>query len=263
MMGYSHAVSGAAGWFAVTSTAAGFGWYTLEPDQILAGDLLCAGAALAADADHPSATIAYSIPGVGKAVTGAIGSAAGGHRKGTHTIWAVLVMLAACFGLSIIPPLQTQWGPVNVFAFIATLALTTFATKVLRIAKNWALAWLIGIAFAVILHLLMPDSYEWIPMCIAIGYLIHLLGDFLTVGGLAWFYPWVPKPPAWFTAIPVLNRLWMKNGYMSLPILGLTGSWRENMLALALMVYALYAFAVTTGAAFDVDLTIGSLLKYL
>lgn len=263
MMGYSHAVSGAAGWLAVTSTAAGFGWYTLEPTQILAGTVLCAGAALAPDADHPSATIAYSIPGVGKAVTGAIGSAAGGHRKGTHTIWAVFVMLAVCFGLSIIPPLETQWGPVNVFAFLATLALTTFATKVLKIAKNWGIAWAMGAAFAVALQLLMPDAYVWIPLCIAVGYLIHLLGDFLTVGGLAWFYPWVPKPPAALTATPVVNRLWMKNGYMSLPILGLTGSWRENGLTLLLSMYTLYALAVTTASIWGVDITLPTLLTYL
>lgn len=263
MMGYSHAVSGAAGWLAVTSAAAGFGWYPLEPTTILAGTILCAGAALLPDADHPSATISYSIPVVGKAVTGALGSATGGHRKGMHTIWAVAVVLVIWLLTSFVSNIETQWGPVNVVAFVTTLGLTAFATKVLRIVKNWFLAWLTGLAFAVTLHFLMPESWMWIPVCVTLGYLIHLLGDFLTKGGIAWFYPWLPKPPEALVNTPVVNRLWQKNGYFSFPILGLTGSWRENILAMLMLLYVLYALAVTLGSVWGVDLTIASLLKYL
>lgn len=263
MMGYSHAVSGAAGWLAVTSTAAGFGWVTLEPTEILAGTVLCAGAALLPDADHPSATIAYSVPGIGKAVTGALGAATGGHRKGMHTIWAVLAVLLASLLLTFVSTVQTQWGAVNIASFLSIIALTAFSTKVLKIVKNWALAWLLGVGFAIALHFLMPEAYTWIPLCVTIGYLIHILGDFLTKGGIAWFFPWLPKPPQWLIDIPYLNRLWQKNGYFSLPILGLTGSWRENILALLMLMYVMYALAVTTGSIWDIDLTIPSLVKYL
>jgi len=256
-------MSGAAGWYAVTSASAGFGWYELRPEEQLAGAILCAGAALLPDADHPSATIAHSIPIVGRTVTGALGHAAGGHRKGMHTLWSIAGVFVLSLLLGLISNVETDFGVVNIAALVATVALTTFAVKVLRFTRNWGIAWLIGMAAAVAMFFFQPDSAFWLPICITLGYGIHLLGDAITTGGIAWFYPWLPKPPAWLVAIPVVNRLWMKNGYFSVPILGNTGSWRENILAFGFSMYVLYASLVIFAEAWGVDIRFATLLQYL
>ena len=68
MMGVTHATSGAAAWIAITSTLplVSSGAYPLDPVGVLAGTAVCAGAALLPDADHHSATIAHSVPIVGR-----------------------------------------------------------------------------------------------------------------------------------------------------------------------------------------------------
>ena len=93
MMGYSHAVTGAAGWLAITSTSgAALGVY--DPGStavVLAGSVLCAGAAMAPDADHGQASIAHSLPPVTKWMAQGIGVVSGGHRHGTHSFIGVAV----------------------------------------------------------------------------------------------------------------------------------------------------------------------------
>lgn len=263
MMGYSHAMSGAAAWLAVTSTSAGFGWYAVTPTEQLSGAVLCAGAALLPDADHPSATIAYSVPVVGKAVTGALGHAAGGHRKGMHTLWSIGIVFVITLVLGFISNVETDYGTVNIAGTLSTVALTAFAVKVLRITRKWGKAWLIGILAGVGMFFFQPEASLWLPICIMIGYGAHILGDGLTTGGIAWFYPWLPRPPKWLVAIPYVNRLWQKNGYFSFPILGNTGSWRENILALIMSLYVLYALLVVTGEAWGVDIRLVTLIEYL
>src|SRR3954465_4194048 len=93
-MGFTHATSGTAAWFAVTAAlpAFGTGIAPLEPAGALAAAMVWAGAARLPDADHRSAAIAHSVPVLGPLVTDAIGDASGGHRHGAHTLLAAALV---------------------------------------------------------------------------------------------------------------------------------------------------------------------------
>lgn len=240
MMGTSHAVSGAAAWVAVTGT----GLYPAEPGTVLLGAVVCAGAALLPDADHHNATIAHSVPIAGKVVAGAVGGLSGGHRKGMHSLLAVVAVISGMFWLG-----QLTWRPegwatdIHLGAAIAAACCVAFAAKVLKAAKNWPLAWLIGLAAGTLVGFLSPDQTAWLPWCIGAGYLAHLLGDMITTGGVPLLWPVAPKPPKPLRKAPLISAVWRPNGALAIPILGDTGSWREWALSVALAGYTLLGAA--------------------
>lgn len=241
MMGGHHAMTGAAAWIAVTATGHGLGLYQVEPVGTIAGALLCAGAALLADADHSSATIAHSVPVVGKLVTSAISEASGGHRHGLHCLLAVLCAWFLAMGLGFLAWQPEWWGqPIYFGPAIMSVAVLAFATKALKLARNWFQAWMIGLLIAAFIALFAPEQQSWFVVCFTLGYGVHLIGDFMTTGGLPLFWPWVPKPPKSWSEKPFLNRLWSRGGYWALPILGNAGSFREWLLLIPISMYVLY-----------------------
>ncbi len=251
MMGVHHAVSGAAAWIAVTSVShaiPAWGFYPLSGGQVALGALICAGAALLPDADHPNATIAHSVPVAGKAVTSLVAATSGGHRHGTHSGLSAVVAIIACFifpwfGLVTTTPMS----PYVIGAGVVAAALLAFAVKVLKIVRSWFVAWLTGIAISAAITWFMPAQWVWLPAAVAIGWVTHLVGDFLTVGGLPIFWPLKPRPPKGWGNSP----LWSNGGYFSLPLLGRAGSWREWVLAIPLWLYAVYGIAVSVGSLFS------------
>lgn len=266
MMGANHAVTGAAAWIALTavvppitvgpsfSLALATGWYGQPIEVVLAGALVAAGAALLPDADHQSATIAHSVPFVGKAVTGAIANAAGGHRRGTHTALATLAVLVATVLLVLLDTFVSVLGSggwlstIRPGTTIAIAFLAAFALKAIRsvtFVRSWPQAWAAGALLAIGVHFLIPTVPVWFPAAVALGYAIHILGDSFTTGGVAIFYPWLPKPPAWWARTPALRVLWRTNGYGGVPLLGNTGSAREWVLGVGATAYV----AVTISAA--------------
>lgn len=277
MMGVHHAGTGAAAWVAITATtplvkitAFGhallvpliptFGIMPLDPISVAIGGLVAAGAALLPDADHPNATIAYSVPGVGKALTAAVGAAAGGHRHGTHSGISAIIVILLAWLLADVSGLANSdpWSPYVIAAGAVAAAMLTFAVKVLRIVRTWGVAWVFGIGSSLIVTALLPEQWVWLPWAIAIGWVTHMAGDFLTVGGLPLTWPKNIKPPLWVQKVPLLNRIWMKNGYWAAPILGLTGSWRETMLAAPLTVYGFWGIIVSALMAIPfLELTAG------
>lgn len=243
MMGTSHAISGGAAWIAVTS----LGLYETTPTAALLGTVVCAGAALLPDADHHNATIAHSVPVAGKVVAGAVGGLTGGHRKGMHSLIAVVVVIFAMFWLG-----QLTWQPdgwdvtIHAGAAIATACCIAFATKVLKITKSWLIAWIIGIAVGFGIGLLSPAQAAWLPWCIGTGYLVHLLGDAITVGGVPFLWPVMIKPPKALRKTPLISNIWLSHGAVALPILGKTGSWREWALSVALAAYTVWGVSMTS-----------------
>lgn len=243
MMGAHHALSGAAAWVAVTSTATqlpAFGWFPLDPAGVAIGAVVCAGAALLPDADHDDATIAHSLPGIGAAATAVVGAASGGHRNGTHSGLSAVLVLALAGFVGAGDWLGGAWGtPSNIGAGVAAATLLAFSLKVLTIMPNWVVAWAAGFAISAAISWFAPEQWAWLPMCIAVGWIIHLAGDFLTVGGLPLLWPLNPGSPRLFRRIPLVRELWSRGGYFALPILGTTGSWREWALMVPTGLYAL------------------------
>ncbi|MFC4225414.1 metal-dependent hydrolase [Lysinibacter cavernae] len=240
-MGYNHAISGAAAWVAVsTATPYSLGMVPMGPLEVVSGAVICAGAALLPDADHHNATIAHSVPVVGRVAAGAVGTLTGGHRHGLHS---VLAIVGIWFLMSFIATLTWEPGllarTIFIGAAITTAALLAFALKVLKVAKTWPKAWLFGMLLSAVLALVQPQVASWFPICVTIGFMAHLVGDLLTVGGLPLLWPIVIKPPALIANTPILNKVWMPNGYVAIPILGRTGSAREMLLGVILAGYTL------------------------
>ena len=252
MMGAHHAACGAAAWVALTATShliPALGWMPQQAGAVALGAIVCAGAALLPDADHPSATIAHSVPVVGKVVTTAIAGAAGGHRHGTHSGISAIAVTALAVLFAVLGWADTSRGSVYIIgAGIVAAILLAFATKVLKIVRSWGVAWLSGIAIAGLVTWLVPSQWAWLPAAVAVGWVVHMMGDFLTTGGLPLAWPLKPKPPQSWADTPILGRLWTRGGYFALPILGNAGSWREWLLAIPIWGYALYGMAVSTAS---------------
>lgn len=249
MMGLSHAVSGAAVWVALTMTSeTGFpslGWLPTDPVSVLLGAVICAGAALLPDADHHDATIAHSIPVVGRAAAGAIGVVTGGHRKGMHSLLAVAGIVFAMIGLSHVTYTPEGWDrALQIGSAFAVCACMAFASKSLRLARSWLKAWLVGLLVAVGVLLWAPEEFVWLPICIGVGYLTHLVGDILTVQGVPLLWPLALNPPDFVASTPVLSAMWLPKGAFAVPILGRAGSIRESIVALAMAGYVIWGLIV-------------------
>lgn len=249
MMGAHHAACGAAAWVTLSATShliPSLGWMPQAPGAVALGAIVCAGAALLPDADHPSATIAHSVPIAGKIVTSAIASAAGGHRHGTHSGISALAVTALALLFTLLGWADTSRGSAYIVgAGIVAAILLAFATKVLKIVRSWGVAWASGAAIAGPVTWFAPTQWAWLPAAIAIGWVVHMAGDFLTTGGLPLFWPLKPKPPKSWADAPILGRLWTRGGYFALPILGNAGSWREWLLVIPIWGYALYGIGLS------------------
>lgn len=242
MMGTSHAASGAAAWLALTATSLpALGVYELTPGTVLLGVGVAAGAALLPDADHHNATIAHSIPVAGRIAAGTVGALSGGHRKGMHSLLAVALVILSMIYLGRLTWAPAGWDTtIHLGAAIAAGACVTFGSKVLKVARSWPLAWLLGAVFGLMVGLLSPEQTAWLPWAIGAGYLTHILGDMLTSGGVPLLWPIPIKPPKAWSSIPILNRVWLPHGAFAVPVLGDTGSWREQLLFVGFCGYALW-----------------------
>lgn len=256
-MGVNHATSGAAVWLAATAALPAFGTdvYPLAPAGVLAGAVVCAGAALLPDADHHSGTIAHSVPVLGKVVAAGIGDATGGHRHGFHSVLAaalvtLLAVLAGRF-TAVVPVL----GLVPIGPAIATIPLICFAVKARSLVKRWSTAWLVGLAAAAAVVLFSPDNHVWFPIAVGLGFLTHIAGDLLTVEGVpSPTWPIALRPPRFWTRIPLLRSIWKHNGYFAVPVLGHAGSAREVVLGTALGLYVVYGVVIVVARVAHVPL---------
>lgn len=280
-MGYSHAVTGTAGWLAVTSTSGvALGIYDPGPGAaVLAGSILCAGAGMAPDADHADASIAHSLPPISSLAARGIGFLSGGHRHGTHSLIGVAAFTAVTYFLSLwiteIEGREVAFGSGVIAVFLVAFATKTFGLHrsigsgtVGDILGTAIGPWIIALGTAGAVTYYLGEQWTWLPICVAIGAFIHVAGDGLTEQGVPWLWPWNPKPPAWVRHTPFLRSIWLPNGYFRLPLLGRTGgseerssrgwsqllapsrkrgrsatSWQETVFITIVSIYAIYLLA--------------------
>lgn len=271
MMGYSHAVTGMAGWLALTSTSgAALSIYQPGPGAVvLAGSLLCAGAAMAPDADHEQASIAHSLPPVTKLLASGIETISGGHRHGTHSFVGIAAFTLLAYAMSSWM-MEINGRTVSFGSGLLAVILVAFATQSLGLHKSLASGtvgdilsskigpWVIALGTAGAVTYFLDYRWAWLPICMALGTYIHVLGDSLTVQGVPWLWPWFPKPPAWVRNTPILKEFWTDNGYFRIPLLGKTGgnnpekkrgrkkrktSWQETIFIYAVSIYVIYLLA--------------------
>jgi len=257
MMGITHATSGAAAWIAMTGTlpVLTVGAYPLDPLGVLAGAAVCAGAALLPDADHHSATIAHSVPVLGRMTAETVETLSGGHRHGAHSPVGAAIVAVGAWALTLLTLTTDELGTIAIGAGIGAAALTCFGLKARGYVRTWPMAWLLGALLGAFIVVVAPEQVAWFPLAVTIGFVAHLAGDFLTTGGLpGLLWPWVPRPPEALRPVPVLNRMWLPNGYVALPLLGDTGSIREAMFGALLGVYCFADFAHESLRVIGIDL---------
>jgi membrane-bound metal-dependent hydrolase YbcI (DUF457 family) len=207
MMAIGHAVTGAAAGLYTTALA-----QQEHAGTLLAGALVCAGAALLPDLDHPGSTaartfgvaselLAHRVASVSRAVHASTRSRwdrpdGDGHRTFTHTlVFAVLAGLAAWAAARVAPVLV-----VFPLACMAVRGLMPNLHSRIRIPLVRLLPTL-GVGalgtWGVLEHLPQPYGALWLGAMTGLGALVHCLGDAITEQGCPILWP-----------LPILGRRW-------------------------------------------------------
>jgi membrane-bound metal-dependent hydrolase YbcI (DUF457 family) len=189
MMGHTHALSGAVGWMALVPLLQGENFlgatYDLGPGEIIAGALVCAGAALLPDIDHRSATVTQTYGVVTQGLSRVVNWVFGGHRNGTHSLLFAALAGGGAHALGVFSPTA---GQVLVFLLIG-LALRGLG---LGVPKHQAASGVINamVTAGIVLALFVSGvNYEWLGVAVAVGCLLHFVGDMLTHMGCPLLWP--------------------------------------------------------------------------
>lgn len=191
MMGHTHALSGAVGWMAVVPLVQGTEILGVSldfgPGELIAGALVCAGAALLPDLDHRNATITQTYGVVTRTLSRMLNWVFGGHRNGTHSL-----LFAALAGLGAGALALFNELAVQIFVFlIVGIALRGLG---LGVPKNQTASGVINaLATAGIVLALYASGvdYAWMGLAVAFGCVLHFLGDILTHMGCPLFWPFI------------------------------------------------------------------------
>lgn len=189
MMGHSHALSGVVGGMAVAAAVQDreiFG-LTLElgPGEIIAGSLVCAGAALLPDVDHRSATVTKTYGKVTEILSDMLNFLFGGHRMGTHSFFFAALM-------GIVVTLLAWWSELAVQIFVFLLIGIALQGLGFGLDKNRTASGVINaLATAAITLALYAagTDYSWLGMAVAFGVILHFFGDMVTKMGVPIFWP--------------------------------------------------------------------------
>jgi membrane-bound metal-dependent hydrolase YbcI (DUF457 family) len=189
-MGQTHATSAALAFLAAAFPVSHY-VHHLTPLTAAVGTIVCAGAGLLPDLDHPSATPARAFGPISAAAARLISHLSGGHRHGTHSILGLTI----CGALAAAAYLNT-W----------TLAATIWLCMGLGVRALWRrpknrpngrpdwrdVAGLVHAAVAAYVAYRLTHSgldLSVVPFAVMLGYLVHLLGDGATETGVNWWYP--------------------------------------------------------------------------
>jgi len=189
MMGHSHALSGAVGWMAVVPLLDGTEilgtTFHMGPGEIIAGALVCAGAALIPDLDHKSATITQTYGALTQTLGAFMNWVFGGHRNGTHSLLFAVIMGAIAQSLAL-------WSEMAVQVFVFLLVGIAFNGLGLGLDKNRTAAGVINALLTAGVTLALYSAgtdYAWMGAAVAFGCLLHFVGDMATHMGVPLLWP--------------------------------------------------------------------------
>lgn len=194
---------GGAGFLAVGAPLLSLAGHDLSAAEIAAGTVVCAGAAMLPDLDHPQATCAQSLGPVTKVLARVTSKVFGGHRNGTHSL--LFAALATVFFAFLLNISSGPWVALAICFFFSSLVVRTLTEA------SGAVSAAMSVFLAATLITVAPDQ-DWIFLSIGLGCLLHDLGDILTPEGV---------PPLW----PVSKVR------VRVPVVGHTGDWREGLIA--------------------------------
>ncbi|WP_162802110.1 metal-dependent hydrolase [Ornithinimicrobium murale] len=184
----------------------------MSAGEVVAFGAVTAGYGLLPDLDHPQATLGRVLGPVTKAIATVTATVSGGHRKGTHTIWAAIL---AVLGVTWVVSQDFAAHPEAIFIFISLF----LVAMILRLGPKprsgpaeltYAAIAAAGTAAIVYFVPVGGDGLWWLPFAVGAGIIGHVLGDILTTEGVPVLYPLFPKLVVKF------------------PILGSTDSAREH-----------------------------------
>ncbi|GAA2620268.1 metal-dependent hydrolase [Streptomyces tubercidicus] len=244
MMGPAHSLSGAAAWLGVGAAAAAAG-HPMPWPVLVCGALICAGAALAPDLDHKSATISRAFGPLSRmlcevvdAISHAVYKATkmrgdsnrnGGHRTLTHTwVWAVLVG----GGMSLLAMQGGRWAVLGILFVHMVLAIEGLLWRAARVSSD-VLVWLLGAASAWILAGVLDQpgngaswlftepgqQYLWLGLPVVLGALVHDIGDALTVSGCPILWPIPIGRKRWYPVGPPKGMRFKAGSWVELKVL--------------------------------------------
>lgn len=181
MMGYTHVLSGAAAGLATLP----FAPVEDVPSQV-AWVLLWAGATLLPDLDSPGAAASRMWGPISRAISIGVARCAGGHRWGTHDpILGPLAFGALAALALLIPAAEIVVVALALGLMIHAVHVTrlSYTGPVLNLALSWGGAWW-----------LLDSGWIsvgwWLPLAVAGGVIVAIIGDALTREG-------VPVPIVW------------------------------------------------------------------
>lgn len=273
-MGPSHAACGAAAWVAVTadytleladfSMPIGFGLLPVGDPGVVTGALICAGAALLPDIDHPSGTVARSLPPFSGWLSRIVARLSGGHRRGTHSVIGLLMFtLLAWLSQNAALPVGRglRWlaqssdagttpavvgalpGQVWPLAAVLSVLLIAFAVKVLTFLPDRVshANWLVALGLGVVVATNPPDHPWWFVVAVALGCAVHMLGDMVTTQGIHLLWPLRPR-------LPVSATFYRGKSFVRFPVLGNAGSGMELAVLTPISLYAAVGMACAIAA---------------
>lgn len=190
MMGHSHALSGICGWMAVVPFLDGrdfFGivQFDLGPGEIVAGSLVCAGAALIPDLDAKSSTITNTYGMFTRGLSVMFNQLFGGHRNGTHSLLFALLMGVMTQALAL-------WSELAVQVFVFLLLGIAFNGLGFGSDKSRLVSEVInamGTAAVTLALFTSGVNYTWIGVAVVFGCLLHFIGDMATELGVPLLWP--------------------------------------------------------------------------
>jgi membrane-bound metal-dependent hydrolase YbcI (DUF457 family) len=196
MMGHSHALSGAVVWLGIAPGLAALPAVispelapslasVLTPSELIAGAVICAGAAMLPDLDHPSATIAQTFGPVTWGLSKAVNFVSGGHRHATHSL---LFGLAAGAGTHFLAGRYPIARDILVVLMIG-LALRAVGIGVPGKTITSAVVNVVLTAGLFVAFFMFGVGYAWLGFAIGVGCLVHVFGDCLTERGCPVLWP--------------------------------------------------------------------------
>lgn len=179
-MGRTHAVSGAAVLLA-TQPALDHLAPSITPHGpvgIATAAVVCAGAALLPDLDHPSSTIARAFGPVTELLARLVAGMSGGHRHATHS----LLFAAAAGSAGYLTGRAGVWWAWPVLVLLAGLGMAAVGATRTPAAVAAAVA-------ATTPAVVTGTNLGWLGPVVALGVLAHLAGDCLTGNGCPLLWP--------------------------------------------------------------------------
>lgn len=200
MMGRTHALSGAVAWLGAVPLLSQERWLgdfaiSLSPAQLIAGAVVCAGAAILPDIDHHNGRIANTYGPITRVMCKWIGKASGGHRQATHSI---AFALGIGYAMDLLAT-HAEYGWWAALFMIVGLGLRGVGLDFEK-HEHWSAIADCAVA-AVAVFLMHGLDMSFAGYAVTLGCLAHVAGDCLTPRGCPVFWP-----VTWRMEIPLVPR---------------------------------------------------------